>query len=344
MALISVAWLALSVGCDYNLPPKPVVPHAALPVSLPDFIAPVTSGRVLVVHSYHPEYVWCQLINRGLSNGLASTPLDVEYFYMDTKRNPSQAWKEEAGKAAVRLIESYHPDVLVLADDDAQHYVGMGLVDAGLPVVFCGVNADPSKYGYPASNITGFIERPPIEEGVAFLEQLKPCRRMAFLSNDDNTSQGTMMYCKNAYFGDAIIEWRLVGTFSAWKQKIEEYNQTMDAILLYTYHTLRDDEGNYVEPADVMAWTREHTKIPILAFSEFGVPDGAHLGVVESGVEFGERTADYVLRILSGVSPEALPVSRNTRFRHMINSNAIRRLNLEWLSPPPEDVEVIGGK
>lgn len=341
--LSAVLGLVVCVACDYSLPPKTTGSKAVpLPVEPQDYIAPVETGRILVVHSYNPEYLWCQLINRGLSNGWSSTPLDVQYYYMDTKRNTSEAWKKQAGEKAISLVNTYHPDVLVLADDDAQQYVGTTYVDGDLPVVFCGVNADPSKYGYPARNVTGFIERPPLEEGLAFLELFKPCRRIAFLSNDDPTSLGAMIYSKNTYFGNAIVDWRLIDTFSGWKRKIEEYNETMDAILLYTYHTLRDDEGNYVEPSDVMAWTREHAKIPILTFSEFGVPDGAQLGVVESGVEFGERTADYVLRILSGISPDALPVSRNSHFRRMINVETARKLNLECPPSLLEGVEVIG--
>ena len=221
----------------------------------------------------------------------------------------------------------------MLADDDAQVYVGVHYVDTALPIVFCGVNEDPAKYGYPASNATGFIERPPIEEGLAYLRRVGDFHRLAFLSNNDNSSRGAVQYARTIYTGSAITEWRLVDTFSEWKRTVEEYNTTMDAVLLYTYHTLTDDAGRHVEPSDGMRWTREHVKIPILTLVEFGVPDGAPLGVVESGVEFGERTADYVLRVLSGVSPQDLPISRNTYFRYMVNSTAMERLQMVC---PPE--------
>ncbi|MDD2235988.1 MAG: ABC transporter substrate binding protein [Kiritimatiellae bacterium] len=279
-------------------------------------------------HSYHPGYAWCRLINQGLSNGWESVPLEVRYHYMDTKRNPTEAWKKQAGEKARKIVDQYQPDVLVLADDDAQLYVGSAYVDTELPIVFCGVNDDPAKYGYPADNVTGFIERPPLIEALAFLRRFGLVNRLAFLSNDDNTSRGAMTYARNIYIGESIVEWRLVSTFDAWKKVVEEYNATMDAVLLYTYHTLTDEAGRHVTPEEVMRWTREHVKIPLLTFFEFGVPDGAPLGVVESGEEFGERSADYVLRILSGVSPADLPISRNTNFRYMVNTTALKRLNM----------------
>ncbi len=302
------------------------------------------TGRVLVVHSYHPEYAWCTEITQGLSRGWRGAALDVQYAYMDTKRHTEEAWKRRAGREVLSRLETNRPDVVVLVDDDAQQYVGMALVDTDLPVVFCGVNADPTVYGYPARNVTGFIERPPLEEGVAFLRRFRPCRRIAFLSNDDNTSRGALVYSKNAYFGESIVEWRLLETFSSWKRQILEYNETMDGILLYTYHTLKDGEGRWVDPSEVMAWTRNEAKIPILGFFEFCVQDGAALGVVESGEEIGEKAADYVLRILSGVSPGDLPVTRNTHYRYMVNAETARKIKLECPPALLEGVEVMGVK
>lgn len=120
----------------------------------------IATKKVLLVHSYHPEYPWVDAISRGASETLEEHGIAVEIFYMDTKRKTDDLWKARAGELAGRKTAEFAPDIIIAVDDNAQEYFGKHLVDGSLPLVFCGVNSDPSKYGYPASNVTGIIERP----------------------------------------------------------------------------------------------------------------------------------------------------------------------------------------
>ena len=63
------------------------------------------------------------------------------------------------GKEALTLVKEWRPDAVITSDDNAQEYFATKLRNTSTPVIFCGVNADPSKYGFPARNVSGIIER-----------------------------------------------------------------------------------------------------------------------------------------------------------------------------------------
>jgi ABC-type uncharacterized transport system substrate-binding protein len=197
--------------------------------------------------------------------------------------------------------------------------------------VFCGVNADPSKYGYPASNVTGIIERPHFKETLEYLNGYKPVGKVAVLSSDDPTSVGALHFMKDLFVDEEMASFDLVGSFSDWKSKVLEYNGTVDAFCVYMYHTLKDEgETISMEPKDVMRWTAENSKVPTLGFFEFGVEDGLLMGVVESGEEHGERAAEYAVRILSGTPVKDLPVTKAERGLKMINRDTAERLGYSF--------------
>jgi ABC-type uncharacterized transport system substrate-binding protein len=58
------------------------------------------------------------------------------------------------------------------------------------PVVFCGVNSEPGTYGYPASNVTGILERDHISESIALIQLLDPSVKIiAYIMKDTPTTQ-----------------------------------------------------------------------------------------------------------------------------------------------------------
>ena len=80
----------------------------------------LAAKKVLIVHSYHAEYDWCQGVNEGIDKVLKPAGIETRTFYMDTKRNSSQEWKEKSGQAAEVELNAYNPDVLITVDDDTR--------------------------------------------------------------------------------------------------------------------------------------------------------------------------------------------------------------------------------
>jgi hypothetical protein len=116
--------------------------------------------KVLVVMSYEEPSVnpWCKQIKQGIDSVLAKT-FEITYFYMGTKKNLDGG--PQKAEEAYALYRKLRPDGVITVDDNAQWmFVLPYLKDkVHTPVMFCGVNAEPEKYGYPASNVSGVLER-----------------------------------------------------------------------------------------------------------------------------------------------------------------------------------------
>ena len=175
----------------------------------------------------------------------------------------------------------------------------MKYVGQSPPFVFCGVNADPSKYGYPASNVTGIIERPHFKRTLDFLNQIQPVKKVALLSSKDPTSIAALNFMKQEDVDVEVVEWTLIADFDEWKSTIQRYNESVDAVGIFMYHTIKETDSDIsLEPKLVMDWTWQNAKIPSLGFFDFGIEDGLLMGIVESGFEHGEKATRYALEIL----------------------------------------------
>jgi ABC-type uncharacterized transport system substrate-binding protein len=319
-------------ACSNALPERVCTVAVAKPQ--PHALTDIAGKKVLLVHSYHTGYPWVNTITRGVQSGLAGSGVDLHIHYMDTKRRTDEPWKVRAGELAMEQVKQWSPDLVIAVDDNAQQYFGKQFVDGKLPLVFCGVNVEPSQYGYPAANVTGVIERPFFKETLALLQQIRPIHKVAVLSCEDSSSLGAINFIKEQIV-DCEVETRLVNDFDEWKKVVEEYNGRVDALGIYVYHTIRE-KGNPVslDPQRVMQWTVEHARIPTMGYVAFGVEDGLMLGVAESGEEQGEKAAHYAVEILRGTPISSLPVRKANRGTAMFNVRTAARLGIAL----PEDV------
>jgi len=318
--------IAMILSCDKQPPPKT---HKG-DLNCPEQI----TRKVLVVHSYHPEYEWVAAVNRGLQMAILPSDAKVETFYMDTKRRTDKEWMEQAGQKALELIDEWQPDVVVTVDDDAQRFVGSALAGRTKPaVVFCGVNGEPETYGYPAANVTGVLERLHFNESLAFLKSFYPkAKRTVLLTDYSSTSFAVIDYVKSLPPGAIeVVDYITPVTFDQWQDAVLRYSKQVDVISVYVYHTVKQDAEAKISmpPREVMAWTAEHCSVPILGFLVFSVDDGSLCGVLESGVEQGQLAGEMAVAILHGKRPDELPMVTGTRGQTMVNMKMAKKLGIE---------------
>lgn len=252
---------------------------------------------------------------------------------MDTKRRDFEQWKREAGKLAKKCADTFNPDVIIASDDDAQAYFAKdyaGVKDAP-QVVFCGVNARPSTYGYPASNVTGIVEEPRFDETMELLKKLCPnVEKVALIADKSTTSDGVMDYVRTRKSAVRVVSMDEPRTFDKWQSTIQKYEKSVDAIGFATYHTIRDKrDGEIVWPGEVMSWTIENTTKPTFAFLSFAVRDGALFGVVESGQEQGREATRIALELLQGKKASDCPIKPAVEGLIMVNLKTAAKLGIE---------------
>lgn len=297
-------------------------------------VAILADKRVLLVHSYHKEYEWVAQVTRGVKRSFEKTSVQLEMFHMNMKQRGDEAWKTESGNAAAAVVEQWDPDVVIVADDCAQEHFARRYVGRHRPqIVFCGVTGDPSHYGYPASNATGVVRRPNFEATLRLLQLLVPdARRIAVITDNSTTSGNAIRYMRE-HGGSTEVEvvcWDTPDTFDEWQHSIERVQDSVDAIAVYLYHTVaQPDSLLAMEPREVMAWTVENSKVPVLGFFAFAVDDGALCGMVESGVDHGLEAGNIALSILSGKTAADHPIGVVHCSQSVLNRDSARRLDIE---------------
>ena len=309
--------------------------------------------KVLVINSYHPEYAWNQALNRGMNLVLSYKPeIEIQHFYMDTKRKTSDAWKQQAAEEAFDIIRSWKPDVIIATDDNAQDLVGRHLSGPGNPPwVFCGVNNDPADYGFPSENTTGVLEVLHFAESMRYFKKIQPeAKKVLFLSDDSITSRGVIRTAKQQ-LADApadleIVDWKMAATFEQWKQIIRDYHNTVDAFAVYTYHTIKGNDlaADSVDPKEVMRWTVDNSSVPVVGFLIFAADDGAFCGVLESAVDQGQIAAEMALKILNGTSPSGIEIVPFNKGMSVLNMKIARKLNIEIPAPVLRETNLVINK
>jgi len=306
----------------------------SLNVSLPAVAqSPVAhpAKKVLLVHSYEREDPWVAEVTSGVAEAFAEQNVDLEIFYMDSRRQTSPQWKEAAGERARQKIDTWHPEVVIAVDDIAQIYVVQKYVGKKTPFfVFCGVTADPGDYGFPASNVTGIVERPQVEQSLAWLREIVgKVGRVAMLSDEDPSSVNLERFMSGEEYSVKILGYHLISEFDVWQERVKKYNVDADAMFIYRYHAVYgQDEKVNMASKDVLQWTIENSREPLVGFFDFAVEAGMLCGVVIPGQERGLQAGKMAVALLRGTDIRELPIKIADQGVRMINLRTAARLGI----------------
>ncbi len=294
-------------------------------------------AKILVIYSYHPEYEWCQQEKRGIEDVFKDQDVTIESFYLNTKKKTDDAWKKEITDKAIEKISTFKPNLVIVCDDNACQLVATQFINKKIPFVFTGINGEPENYGMPAKNITGVLERNLIEGTIGLLQRLDPSvKSVAIITDDGTTSRAAKVRFIQENFPVTLTKVYSTNDFDEWKSDLKEINQSVDALGIYMYFTLKDENSNENLPdEEVLQWTLENTTLPSFCFEEFSVKGGVLCGETQSGFEQGKEAALMASEILSGTSPEELPLRIPKMGTMLINKKTAERLKITI----PEDLK-----
>lgn len=288
--------------------------------------------NVLVVMSYESDFPWCRNVRTGIETVLDSE-CDIRYFYMNTKSNLSGG-KAKANEAFDIYLSSL-PDGVIAADDNAQSmFVVPFLKDkVKTPVMFCGVNADPAIYGYPATNVSGIMERPHFNEAFSFAQQLVPSiKSVGFITKESPTGEAHyhQLQRERDTYSVTIKGFEAVTTVQDLIAKVHGFKNTCDALFIASLAGIVDRDGKPVSE-------KEGTQIAIKAFGnkptigdeKYTVTYGALCSVVRTGQEQGEMAAKMLLQAMKGRAVSDIPMIQNQRGERIINATMIRSMGLK---------------
>lgn len=279
----------------------------------------LTQKRVLILHSYDPEYSWTRDVNIGLQRALSAYPeWSVRWHYMDLKRRPWPDARQAAGTQARRVVDEWRPDVVIAIDDDAQALVGKHFVNhPHLKWVFAGVNGGVEDYGYVgARNVTGVFERKQLAAARDAILAGHPGARgrqtLRVLHLGDQSHSVKLDDVSISRFDWQPLQYagsKLVATFPEWQAAVLAMTDQADVLFVSNYRKLSRSatDRSLVSPREVVAWTEINSPVPIIGGNGFYVEDGGMFALGPSGFEQGNQAVRLAVQILAQeASPDSL--------------------------------------
>jgi len=205
-------------------------------------------------------------------------------------------------------------------------------------VLFCGVNAEPEKYGYPAANVSGILERINIYESLTFVQQLAPSiQTFGYMAKDSETGQANLRQFQAQADGlpAKFTGFKLPQTLEETLTAAEELKGTCDALFVETFQGILDAQGNAHTDTDVLPLiTKIFGKPTISPFAD-NVKYGVLCAVVRTGQEQGRTSAEMLQKVLAGTPLADLPITQNQFGRRIINVDTMKALGIK---PNPKTI------
>lgn len=318
--------------------------------------------RIVVVSSYHREYLWSQDTNDGVTAALLdmgyldraeqgkaywkndrveSSKVVLRKLWMDTKRRNRLSEIADSVARIIEQIDEFNPDIILLGDDNAANYVGSHYLDTEIPVVFWGINGTPMKYGLlesmqrPGHNVTGIYQAGYLREGLVALKTILPeIETFAVLSDDSPTGRSKakefLRWARRGELPLELVDVVVTNEFEVWKRRALELQGRVDAFFVLNHNTLRTPEGEPVEQLEVGRWYLTNIKKPDIAHERHFVKEGILSAVEDSGYKQGYeavRVADRILR--NGEKPADISVYAPEQGPFIINIERARGLGIE---------------
>jgi ABC-type uncharacterized transport system substrate-binding protein len=281
--------------------------------------------KVLVVMSYEADNPWVSEIQEGINSVLA-TSSEITYFYMDTKVAPTEGPKK--GEEAYSLYQSLQPDGVIAADDDAQAMFVVPFLKNKVktPVMFNGVNHSSEKYGFPASNVSGILERAHVRESLAFAKQLIPSiRTVCFITNDVPAGRAlrTQVEEEKSTYPVKVGAFYLVKNTNEMNVLVKNGRSACNTILIDSLEGISDNAGRPLNNKEVLKALNAVYSGPVLCGNRYQVEQGAWAAVVKTGQEQGETSAAMLLKAMRGTPVAKIPLVSNVQGQRVINVTAI---------------------
>lgn len=299
------------------------VPVEAAPAS-------VEGKKVLVVMSYHEGYGGEEEIKGAVRSLLEGA--EIRFVHLDTKKN--LAGGEERAREALRLYREFQPDAVIAANDNAQSLFVVPYLKGKVetPVVFCGVNNDAAKYGYPAVNVTGVLEKKHYREGISFSQVVEPAIRKIGIVYKDNPSNRTNLAQieeEKASYTAEITAAVAVTTLAEAAAAVADFSPGVDAVLFLNLTGVLDSQGLPLEGKEALSSLTETMGLPTIVANTWEVRAGALCGVIQSDAEQGALAVEMLYEIWGGKAAVDIPVTENVNGLRYVNITTLKRLGLK---------------
>ncbi|MCD4707576.1 MAG: PAS domain-containing protein [Candidatus Sabulitectum sp.] len=294
---------------------------------------------VLILHSYHPGFIWTENISNGLHSVLdeADFEMNIHTEYMDTKVYTPEDMFPLLEQLYRDKYEGDHFDLVITTDDTALNFLLLhrDLLFPGVPVVFCGLNSYTESRIESFGGITGVAEAMDIAGTIELALKLHPGTRYVAVVNDSTpTGIWNLENFRNTVpvFAGRIEFIELLNLTT--EELTESLNELPDETVVLLLSFYRDQAGRTFNYREYTMLVTENCGVPVYTAWDMFVGHGVIGGVVTSGKAQGEHAALLALRVLNGESPDDIPVITESPNVPMFDYDVMQRYGVSVADLP----------
>ncbi len=287
--------------------------------------------KVLAVMSYEETYPWGREVRQGIDSAFKDI-CEIRYFYMNMKSDITGG--EQKAKEAFALYQEFNPDGVIASDDEAQSlFVVPYLKDkVKTPVMFCGVNAKAEKYGYPASNVSGILERLHIAESIALAQQLVPSiKTVGYMVKYGSVAKviSDQVESESDTYSAKSVAFNMPKTQKEATEMAEEFRKKCDLLYFVALQGIADENGRPLTDKEAVKVVLKVFGKATITSGDYDVRYGALCGLRHTGTEQGGTAAEMLLKAMQGTPVSQIPITRNHQGKRMINVTVLKELGIK---------------
>ncbi len=302
--------------------------------------------QILILNSYHPNYVWTDRITAAILNGLKGVVPDENIMveYLDARRSiDDSAYYELIRKYIFEKYKHKKPELIFSCDDFAMNFIYkyQEVLFPGTPVVYGGVNVFPMDSLRTRKNFIGVYEGLPVQESLNLIVRVQPdVQKIVILC--DPTHLGTTMYIQAQ---DAIRVWKHTGIQTEairvkdiyQLKKDVQKTDTKTAFLLIAIH--KDAKGNYFSFSQHLKEISDVSKSPIYGFwGGLLIGNGSIGGYINDPYVHGTEIAKIGRQLLEGVDIHQIQHPVQTPYLPRFDYRVMQKYGIIEKNLPPNAV------
>jgi PAS domain S-box-containing protein len=289
---------------------------------------------ILFLNSYHPGLYWSDQVLEGVRENLGPHE-QIAVEYLDSKRYEGSQG-DSLFAAEFRFKYASHPPRLIVSSDDYALRFLLGWRDRlfpGVPVVFCGINNFQPEMIAGRKGFTGITELNEMAETLELWTRIRPQATDLWLVTERSATgtgnRARLDSLSRVYQGRLRFHFFDSGTGIVWTELVDAVSRLGKRDLVYWSELFRDRNGLYIDPVQDLPELVGRSGAPVASHSEHYVASGAAGGVCNRGLLHGRQAGRLMRRVLSGASPDSIPVSGDSSIGVVIRWEQVQRFGIE---------------
>ena len=271
--------------------------------------------QVLILHSYHPGYVWTSGIHEGLLSAMGAPRLDVDIRteYLDWKHFSDTTNLQRQLTSLKSKYATLQFDLVITSDNKATDFAVEHRPELfpGTPIVFCGYNGLTPGDMAGQENITGIAEVVDPERTIGMAIGMFPAsRHLVMICDGTETGRAVCEEARRGLSRDKPqLSVRFLGEQDSTEDLLKELRRAEPDTLVVIGPYNRDSKGRFLDLWELADLIRSQgIRLPVFHLYEEAMGHGVLGGWLMSGVSQGTAAGRVAREILQGKRTSSFPI------------------------------------